>query len=161
MHFCRNFCRWDLHTFCHCLWLKTYFRHMVNRWYALYDITKLMSNQVLQVLDTTKIAKYPIKNFNTWLIQYMIPIPEPKPDPTRHNPIIFSNTRPDPTRSWKTLPVSPWLLLLLQLHWVHCTLHTACWDRKQCHVLRQICLEGATMHLELHAFCFCARSPVT
>ena len=38
----------------------------------------------------------------TW---YLIQIPDTRPDPTRN---IFSIPKPDPTRSWKTLPVWPW-----------------------------------------------------
>ena len=41
--------------------------------------------------------KYPLVYFNTPT--------RPEPDPL---PGIFSNTRPDPTRYWKTLPVGHW-----------------------------------------------------
>ena len=41
--------------------------------------------------------KYPIVYFNTPT--------RPEPDPL---PGIFSNTRPDPTRYWKTLQREPW-----------------------------------------------------
>ena len=81
---------WDVHIFWHCLGLKSDFRQF-------YDIQNLMSNHVPRVKYDRK-GKYPPGTRsrisipdNTWLIQYMVPIPAPDPN-------FFSNTQiqPDP-----------------------------------------------------------------
>ena len=85
---------WDVHTFWHCLGLKSDFRQF-------YEIQNLMSNHVLQELNMTgkgnthqvpdQEFQYPIIPdwFNIWN-----QFPNPNPNPTQFFPIPKS----DPTR---------------------------------------------------------------
>ena len=77
------------------VWLTT---SKKKRWYPIYPEIPGNTQEYPEIPESKKdTRKYPTVYFNTPT--------RPEPDPL---PGIFSNTRPDPTRYWKTLPVGHW-----------------------------------------------------